>query len=121
MTPTEMEQQFEMIDRRLAGIEQILPTLATKADLERYATKADLERFATKADLERFATKADLERFATKADLAEGLAQQRAFTESVRDEVRTVAEGLAALTVTVSAIHHTLDTLVTRLEANGVI
>ena len=112
MTPTEMEQQFEMIDRRLAGIEQILPTLATKADLERYATKADLERFATKADLERFAT---------KADLAEGLAQQRAFTESVRDEVRTVAEGLAALTVTVSAIHHTLDTLVTRLEANGVI
>ena len=112
MTPTEMEQQFEMIDRRLAGIEQILPTLATKADLERYATKADLERYATKADLERFAT---------KADLAEGLAQQRAFTESVRDEVRTVAEGLAALTVTVSAIHHTLDTLVTRLEANGVI
>ena len=94
MTPTEMEQQFEMIDRRLAGIEQILPTLATKGDLERYATKADL---------------------------AEGLAQQRAFTESVRDEVRTVAEGLAALTVTVGAIHHTLDTLVTRLEANGVI
>lgn len=112
MTPTEMEQQFEMIDRRLAGIEQILPTLATKADLERYATKADLERYATKADLERFAT---------KADLAEGLAQQRAFTEALRHEVRTVAEGLAALTVTVGAIHHTLDTLVTRLEANGVI
>lgn len=121
MTPIEMEQHFEIIDRRLAGIEQILPTLATKAELERFATKQDLERFATKEDLKRFATKKDLERFATKADLAEGLAQQRAFTESVRDEVRIVAEGLATLTVTVGAIQYTLEALVTRLEAKGVI
>lgn len=75
------------LDQRLLRVEQILPTLATKADLagvptredpkgfltkddaERFATKDDLERFATKDDLTRFATKEDLERFATKEDL----------------------------------------------------
>jgi hypothetical protein len=144
MTSTEMERQLENLDLRLARVEQILPTLATKddlerfatkADLERFATKADLERFATKADLERFATKADLERFATKAELMEGLAQQRALTESVRDEVRTVAEGHQQLVeghqqllkghqqlvLVVDAVRYTLDTLVMRLEAKGVI
>jgi hypothetical protein len=69
MTIDEMERVLESLDRRLATVEQILPTLAGKADLERFATKTDLERFATKTDLERFATKADLERFATKEDL----------------------------------------------------
>jgi hypothetical protein len=103
MTPAEMERQLENLDHRLARIEQILPTLATKADLERFATKADLERFATKADLK------------------EGLAQQRAFTESVRDEVRTLAEGQGQLVLVVNAVRYTLDTLVMRLEAKGVI
>jgi hypothetical protein len=137
MTQTSVEQQLENLDRRLARVEQILPTLAaktdlerfaTKTDLERFATKADLERFATKADLERFATKADLERFATKTDLTEGLAQQRALTESLRDELRILedshwqlARTVAANQVTLQAVAHTLDTLVLRLEAKGVI
>lgn len=34
LTPAEMEDLFEKIDRRLDRIEQILPTLATKADLQ---------------------------------------------------------------------------------------
>jgi hypothetical protein len=85
------------------------------------AATVDLDRFATKADLERFATKEDFERFATKTDLTEGLAQQRAFTESLRDDVRKLAESQAHLTVTVAAIQYTLDFLVTRLEAKGVI
>jgi hypothetical protein len=114
-----MERRLENLDQRLARVEQILPTLATKADLERFATKADLERFATKADLERFAT---------KAELNEGLAQQRALTELVRDEVRVLADShwqlartVAANQVTLQAVAHTLDTLVLRLEAKGVI
>ncbi len=49
--------------------EEILPTLATKADVAECATKADVALCATKADLALCATKADLERFATKDDL----------------------------------------------------
>jgi len=128
---------LENLDRRLSAVEQTLPTLATKLDLERFATKADLERFATKADLERFATtadlerfatKADLERFATKADLESGFAQVHAFTEHVREEARAVAAGYGslsgrvdALSADIKGITYTLDTLVMRLEAKRVI
>ena len=87
MADTTSADRLENIDRRLARVEQILPTLATRKDLERmptvddpkgfattkdlkkFATKDDLKRFATKDDLKRFATKDDLKRFATKADL----------------------------------------------------
>jgi hypothetical protein len=61
--------EVKNLDTRLARVEQFLPSVSTKADLERFATKEDLERYATKQDLERFATKQDLERFATKQDL----------------------------------------------------
>ena len=37
-----MEAVLKSLDQRVGRIEQILPTLATKADLERYATKTDL-------------------------------------------------------------------------------
>ena len=36
---------------RLARVEQILPTLATKADITALATKEDLKGYATKEDL----------------------------------------------------------------------
>src|SRR4051812_31162182 len=134
----DMERVLENLDQRLRGVEQLLPTLATKTDLERFATKADLERFATKADLES------------------GLAQVRAFTEQARDEVRALAEGyeslsgrvdsmsgrvdsmsgrvdsvsgrvdslsgrVDSLSIDVRGMVYTLDTLVTRLEAKNVI
>ena len=38
MLISEMEAVLKSLDRRVARIEQILPTLATKADLDRYAT-----------------------------------------------------------------------------------
>jgi len=42
-----MEDRLETLDRRLDRIEQILPTLATKEDLQAFATKVDLrEAFA---------------------------------------------------------------------------
>ena len=120
MTIDEMERVLESLDRRLATVEQILPTLAgkadldrfaTKTDLERFATKEDLERFATKEDLKRFATKIDLERFASKQDLREGLDGARRHAEvlfeAVRDDIRLVAEGLASL--------------IQRLERKGII
>ena len=106
----DMERVLENLDGRLRGVEQLLPTLATKADLDRYATKDDLLRFATKADLES------------------GLAQVRAFTEQVRDGVRTLAEAFESLSgrvdslsTDVKGVVYTIDTLVTRLEAKHVI
>ena len=51
MTATEMEDVLKNLDRRLANVEQILPTLATKDDLKAFATKDDLKAFATKQDV----------------------------------------------------------------------
>ena len=42
MLISEMEAVLKSLDHRVGRIEQILPTLATKSDLERYATKAEL-------------------------------------------------------------------------------
>jgi len=42
MLISEMEAVLKSLDQRVGRIDQILPTLATKADLERYATKAEL-------------------------------------------------------------------------------
>ena len=42
MTITEMEEVLKKLDRRLANVEQILPTLATKEDLKAYATQEAL-------------------------------------------------------------------------------
>ena len=42
MLISEMEAVLRSLDQRVGRIEQVLPTLATKGDLERYATKADL-------------------------------------------------------------------------------
>jgi hypothetical protein len=96
LSSADMERVLENLDRRLRTLSRSYQRSRPKTDLERFATKTALERFATKADLERFATKADLERFATKVDLESGLAQVRAFTEQVRDEVRVVAAGYPA-------------------------
>lgn len=112
-----LEATVKNIDTRLARVEQILPTLATKdeiqalrADLERFATKKDLEQFATQKDLERFATKEDLERFATKEDLKafptreemfeEGRSTRRHFdavAERLEAQIKLLAEGQVAL------------------------
>ena len=129
-----LEKRVENLEHRVATVEQILPTLATKADLAelRNATKADLAelRIATKADLVelRTAMKADLAelRTETKADLqaaiaplatkaevraeikAEGEQTRRHFdvvAEGIRSDVRLIAEGLAALQVSTDARH----------------
>ena len=43
MTITEMEDVLKNLDRRLANVEQILPTLTTKEDLKAYATKEEMK------------------------------------------------------------------------------
>ncbi len=124
MTIHAMEVLLKNLDDRLARIERILPTLATKddlrgfptaedpkgfttqadlrgfatkADLQAFATKDDLRGFATKADLKAFATKDDLKPFATKDDLAQGLSGLRTLIEHSRDETRLLAEHVSRL------------------------
>jgi hypothetical protein len=73
MPKSETSMLLRNLNQRLTTIEQILPTLATKADLRAFATKDDLKAYATKDDLKAFATKDDLQnelrRYATKDDL----------------------------------------------------
>jgi hypothetical protein len=51
---------LENLDRRLANVEQILPTLATRDELQTLATRDELQTLATKEDLKTLATKAEL-------------------------------------------------------------
>ena len=130
-----LEKRVENLEHRVATVEQILPTLATKADLAelRTATKADLAelRTATKADLAelRIETKADLAELKTslKAEIkAESEQTRRHFdvvAEGMRADVRLIAEGLAALQVSADARHADImsvlmqhDRRLTRLE-----
>jgi hypothetical protein len=126
MAATPLEDVVRNCDLRFDRIEQILPTLATKAelraeiqaaiaplarkaDLELLATKAELEPLATKADLEwaiaPLATKAELEPLATRADLraelqAEGAETRRfmkVLVDELRLEIRLTMEGLVDL------------------------
>ena len=111
LSPTDMERVLESLDRRLVTVEQILPTLATRADLDRFATKEDLERFATKEDLERFAT---------KDELGYAIEAMRRHTdmrfEDLRDDIGKVADGVAAIGATLQTHQKTLETVVTRLD-----
>ena len=52
MTPTEMETVLQNLDARLLGVEQVLPTLATKHDLS-----SEIEHLAAqlRGDIERSA------------------------------------------------------------------
>ena len=60
---------LQNLDTRLANVERILPTLATKDDLRGMHTAGDPKGFATREDLQAFAMKDDLQAFATKDDL----------------------------------------------------
>ena len=60
MPATEMEDVLKNLDHRLTNVEQILPTLATKDDLEALATKEDLKAYATKEDLKAFPTREEV-------------------------------------------------------------
>ena len=72
LTPMEIADRPDNLDRRVDRIEQTLPTLATKEDL-----RQALENYPTKADLAEA-----LENYPTKADLTEALGQAFARAET---------------------------------------
>ena len=100
-----MEEVLKNLDRRVARIEQILPTLATKDELRK-----EVARLATKEELrkaiEPLATKEELRQavagLATKEEVrAEGertRAHFNAVAERLEEQIRLIAEGLLALT-----------------------
>jgi hypothetical protein len=111
----------ENLRHRTDRIEQILPTLATKKDLEAFATKEDLKAFATKEDLKAFATKEDLKAFATMAFVREEGERTRRHVdvrfEQLRDQISAIAEGHAATTAALDRVrreHAALDAKVER-------
>lgn len=78
MNTGQMEQRPENVERRVDQIEQILPNLATREDLERA-----IAPLATKADLREFE-----QRLRTHFDVV---------ADGLRDDVRLVAEAVTAL------------------------
>ena len=92
-----MEQRLGNVERRVDRIAQILPTLATRDDL-----KAAIAPLATKAEL-RAAIGESEQRMRTHVADAVSASEQRIRThfhvvaESLRDDIRLVAEAVAVL------------------------
>ena len=94
-----IEDHLENLDRRLARVEQILPTLATKDDLKAFATKEDLKAFATKEDLKAYATKEDLKAFASRVEMRELFADAKRYAlvlfERTQEQLEIIATHVA--------------------------
>jgi len=102
MKTSDMEDAIKNLDHRLAAVEQILPTLATKQDLA--MTRAEL-----KQDLA--ALKAEL-----KQDIADGRRHVEIVFEDVRDDISKVAEGVASLATGLQSNTRMLESVVRRLD-----
>jgi hypothetical protein len=76
---------LENLDRRLAKVEQILPTLATKDEMAVLATKVEVAVLATKVEMAVLATKEEMAVFATKDEIAV-LATKEEMRREIRDE-----------------------------------
>lgn len=117
MAQRALEHRVQNLERRVATIEQILPTLATKTDLADATT-------ALKADLD-----AAVAPLATKADAQRAVEQMRlhfdVVAEGLRADIRMIAEGVVSLHARVEAHHAevtgvlaTHDRRLTRLETS---
>jgi hypothetical protein len=99
---------FENLDRRLARVEQILPTLATKEEIKTLATKEEL-RFAIAEAVAPLATKEELRLaiaeaiapLATKDELREEGERSRRHMEILiegpRADIQLIAEHLSVV------------------------
>ena len=90
---------LKKLDRRLAKVEQIMPTLATKAELQMavapLATKEEVQAaiapLATKEELQAAITP-----LATKDDLVELRRHMDVLTESLRGDIHLIAAHVAS-------------------------
>ena len=90
---------FENIDRRLGGVEQILPTLATKEEL-RLAIAEAVAPLATREEM-RLAIADAVAPLATKAELQSAFQELRRHMdiigEALRTDIQLLAEHLASV------------------------
>ena len=114
MDATMIDEHLENLDRRLTRVEQILPTLATKTDLQSsialLATKEEFQAaiapLATKAELQAaiatLATKEELRategnlRLAITDAVAELRRHMHVLTESLRSDIHLIAAHVAS-------------------------
>jgi hypothetical protein len=128
MAPHDLAQSVESLDQRLARVEQILPTLATKEDLKPLATQEELReavaKLATKEELREAVAK-----LATKEELREEGERSRrhmdVLVERLESRIQVFAEGYVALELRDARQHAdtikslaALDHRVTALEAS---
>jgi len=131
MGAADMERAVRNLDHRVTRVEQILPTLATKEDLqsaiEPLATRAELEAaiepLATRAEMRAAIEEAieeAIEPLATKAELVE--LEQRMRThfnvvmESIRDDIRLIVTGVANLSLRMDDLRSELKTDIAGLD-----
>ena len=116
MTKTEMEDAITNCNRQLSAIEQILPTLATKEDLERSETRTAVIIESLRDDIHK---------------VAEGYAEHDVKLQALESIAKTVTShtfklDAVAATVTshstkLDAIGTAVTTLTERLEHKGLI
>jgi len=75
MSDQDLATTVRSIDRRLQRVEPILPTLATKADLEPLATREEIKALASKEDIRALATKEEIRALATEEKLQKAVAR----------------------------------------------
>ena len=127
MTQAEMEQQLENLDRRLVRVERILPTLATKKDLQAVRHRTEVLTEAVRDDIRIVAE--GVAALTTKVDtLTHGLASVSGRLGSVTDRVDSLTGGMGSLTGNVNSLTGKVDSLAGgvdsltgRLERKGVI
>jgi chromosome segregation ATPase len=103
MPPPDVPTVLENLDRRMARVEQILPTLATKEELRTSIAEA-VAPLATKEEL-RTSIAAAIAPLATKHEVWAAIREEGERTrrhvdvvvESLRDDIRQIAEGHRAL------------------------
>jgi len=104
MAARDLAESVQNLDQRLARVEQILPTLATKEDLKPLATKDELREAVAKLATKEELTEA-VAKLATKEELAEAVRREGeesrthmdVLFERLEGKVQVFAEGHAAL------------------------
>lgn len=114
LTPADMERVLEHLDRRLAGIEQKLPTLATGEQVQSLT-------LATTAQIKTLALVTEALGAATAQGLEDVKQFARTLNEETNDKIGLVADGLADLSRRVDDLptRQEFRTLSTRVDDIG--
>ena len=100
MTPTDLEAMMQNLNHRVARIEQILPTLATRDDLAPLATRSGVDALVQQL-LAELVTKSDLDllRKEFREELAAGFDDAKRYAlvlhEDLKSDIRLIAEHVA--------------------------